>query len=144
MDLFPTCADFAGARLPEGVEGKSLRPILEGKAGKVRDALYTAYRDGQRAVRDDRWKLIRYPLVDKTQLFDLAADPRELNNLADQPEQAGKVAELTALLAREMAAYGDPHPLKVARPQPASWTPPTDSAETPRRARPGKATKRDR
>ncbi|MFM1748809.1 MAG: hypothetical protein RLZZ188_2475 [Verrucomicrobiota bacterium] len=140
MDLFPTCVDFAGARLPEGVEGKSLRPVLEGRTGKVRDALYTAYRNSQRAVRDDRWKLIRYPLVDKTQLFDLAADPRELNNLADQPEHAGKRAELMALLEREMAAHGDTHPLQVANPQPAQWTPPTDSAPLRRRGRPGKAT----
>ena len=55
--------------------------------------LYTGYRNCQRAVRDDRWKLIRYPLVDKTQLFDLGADPRELNNLADKPEHAAKLAE---------------------------------------------------
>jgi arylsulfatase A-like enzyme len=86
--------------------------------------LYTAYRNCQRAVRNDRWKLIRYPLVDRTQLFDLQADPRELNNLADKPEHAAKVQELTALLKKEMAVYDDPCPLQVANPQSADWAPP--------------------
>jgi arylsulfatase A-like enzyme len=124
MDLFPTFCDFAGAKVPESVEGKSLLPILQGEARRVRDVLYTGYRNGQRAIRDDRWKLIRYPLVDKTQLFDLQADPHELDNLADKPEHAAKAAEMTALLEKEMQAYGDSAPLKVAQPQPGEWTPP--------------------
>jgi arylsulfatase A-like enzyme len=124
MDLFPTFAEFGGAKLPEGIEGQSIAPILHGEKTKVRDVLYTGYRECQRAVRDDRWKLIRYPLVDRTQLFDLAADPHELTNLADKPEHAAKLAEMTALLEKEMREYGDTAPLKVANPKPAEWTPP--------------------
>jgi arylsulfatase A-like enzyme len=110
-----------------------LRPVIEGKSPKVRDVLYTGYRDCMRSIRDDRWKLIRYPLVDKTQLFDLQVDPRELNNLADKPEHAAKVAQLTAVLEKEMSHYGDKSPLKVATPKPAEWTPPTPGAAAPRR-----------
>jgi arylsulfatase A-like enzyme len=128
LDLFPTLCDFAGAAVPAKVEGRSLKPIVEGRQDKVRDVLFTAYQNCQRAIRDGRWKLIRYPLVDKTQLFDLQSDPRELHNLADQPEPAAKIAELTALLEREQQRYGDPAPLKVADPKPAEWTPP-QSAE---------------
>lgn len=124
MDLFPTFCDLGGAKIPEGVEGRSLAPILFGKTAKVRDVLYTGYRNCQRAVRDDRWKLIRYPLVGKTQLFDLQTDPHELTNLADNPAHAAKVAEMTALLQKEMERYGDRLSLKVAHPQPADWTPP--------------------
>ena len=128
MDLFPTFCDFAGATLPAGTEGRSLRPVIEGKAAKVRDVLYTAYQQGQRSIRDDRWKLIRYPLVDRTQLFDLAADPLELNNLAAQAGQAARISELTALLQKEMQRYDDATPLKVASPRPAEWTPPETNA----------------
>ncbi len=124
MDLFPTFAEFGGAKLPDGVEGRSIAPVIRGEKKKVRDALYTGYRDCQRAVRDDRWKLIRYPLVDRTQLFDLSADPHELNNLADKPGHAAKLAEMSALLEREMRAHDDTAPLKVANPKPAEWTPP--------------------
>ena len=124
MDLFPTLAEFGGATLPDGVEGKSIAPIIAGKATKVRDLCYTGYRECQRAVRDQRWKLIRYPLVDQVQLFDLQNDPRELTNLAGKPAHAAKVAEMMSLLAQEMAAHSDTAPLKVANPKPAAWTPP--------------------
>lgn len=134
MDLFPTFCDLAGATVPAGVEGKSLRPVIRGESNGVRDVLYTAYRDCQRAVRDDRWKLIRYPLVDRTQLFDLRGDPHELVNLADRPEHAAKVRAMTALLEKEMDRYGDEAPLKVADPKPAEWKPPAAAKPAPRPA----------
>ncbi len=125
MDLFPTLTDLAGTKAPEGVEGKSIVPILTGKSTKLRDTLYTAYRNCQRAVRDDRWKLIRYPLIDKVQLFDLVADPHEMHNLAEMPEHAAQVATMTRLLEKEMNSYGDHAPLTIRNPKPADWTPPT-------------------
>ena len=130
MDLFPTFVEFSGAKLPEGVEGHSLVPILNGQQTKVRDLLYTGYRNCQRAIRDDRWKLIRYPLVNRTQLFDLSQDPHELVNLADQPEHAAKVTELTTRLTQEMARHADKSPLTVANPTPAEWTPPAPGERT--------------
>jgi arylsulfatase A-like enzyme len=136
MDFFPTFCDFGGARIPEGVEGRSIVPIIQGKQAKVRDVLYTAYKDCQRSIRDERWKLIRYPLVDKTQLFDLQTDPHELNNLAEKPESAAKVAELTAMLEKEMRRYGDLAPLKVAQPKPAEWTPPARKQAPPKKTQP--------
>jgi arylsulfatase A-like enzyme len=110
--------------MPEGIEGKSLLPFIMGKATKVRDLCYTAYQNSQRSVRDLRWKLIRYPQVNQTQLFDLKNDPHELNNLADKPEYAEKIAEMTTWLETEMARYGDSVSLKVANPKSAAWTPP--------------------
>jgi arylsulfatase A-like enzyme len=62
--------------------------------------------------------------VDRTQLFDLKTDPHELANLAEKPEHAAKVAQLTASLEKEMASYADTFPLKVANPKPATWSPP--------------------
>lgn len=124
MDLFPTFCELGEATIPENVDGASLVPAMQGKSVAGREVLYTGYRDCMRAVRDQRWKLIRYPLVDRTQLFDLQADPRELNNLAYKPEHAAKVAELMGLLAKEMQRYDDKTPLTVANPKPAEWSPP--------------------
>jgi arylsulfatase A-like enzyme len=90
----------------------------------VRDTLFTAYRDVQRSVRDDRWKLIRYPLVDHTQLFNLQDDPDELVNLANDPAQAGRVAQLTRLMQEWQKRLGDNAPLVVADPRPAEFVPP--------------------
>ena len=80
---------------------------------------------------DDRWKLIRFPQVNRTLLFDLQADPFETRDLASHPEQAAKVAELTALLERQQKEFGDPAPLTVPSPKSGEWTPPE---VTPRRA----------
>ncbi|MBI5769203.1 MAG: sulfatase-like hydrolase/transferase [Verrucomicrobia bacterium] len=141
MDLFPTFCDFAGAKIPDDVEGRSLLPIVQGRATKVRDVLYTAYRDVQRAIRDDRWKLIRYPQVDRTQLFDLSTDPLELNNLSADPAHAARVTAMTALLRTEMERYADAAPLTVANPKPAAWTPPKPGELTPTK-KAGKAAKK--
>ncbi len=61
--------------------------------------------------------------MDRTQFFDLSNDPHELTNLADKPEHAAKLKEMTALLAKEMASHADSFPLTVAKPNPAEWTP---------------------
>ena len=61
----------------------------------------------QRAVRDERFKLIRYPKADRAQLFDLAADPDERSDLAARSDHAGTVARMNALLERARAEMGD-------------------------------------
>ena len=80
-----------------------------------------AYRNIQRAIRDDRWKLIRYPQVDRTQLFDLQNDPAETTNLAADPQHAAKLMELQALLEKEMAAADDKAALSIPNPKSAEW-----------------------
>lgn len=118
LDLFPTLCEVTGTAIPDGVEGRSLAPIWAGEAQAVRDTLFTTYEDKMRAVRDDRWKLIRYPLVDHTQLFDLERDPHELRDLAADPAQAARVERMLALLREWQEALDDPHPLVIDDPQP--------------------------
>lgn len=97
-DLFPTLGDLTGVPGPEGSEGLSLVPVLEGRLPTRRDSIFCAYTKVQRSVRDDRWKLIAYPKIDKVQLFDLVADPDERRDLAADPAHAATVARLTGLL----------------------------------------------
>jgi arylsulfatase A-like enzyme len=119
FDIYPTVCELTGAKPPEAIDGRSLVPVMQGKVQAVRDAIFLAYRDVQRSVRRGQWKLIRYPEVNKTQLFDLAADPFEMKDLAADPAQADRIKELMALLAEEQKRYGDTLPLTVASPQPA-------------------------
>lgn len=133
LDLFPTLCEVAGAPIPSGLDGQSLWPILQGRRSSVRSSLMLAYRDVQRAVRDQRWKLIRYPQVNVTQLFDLASDPEERVNLADRPEYASQVAALTEELRRWQQTLGDPTPLVVDHPQAAAWDP-SQRPTAPRKA----------
>ena len=123
LDIFPTVCDLVGSPVPGGLDGKSLRPVIEGKASGVRDTLFLAYRDVQRAVRDARFKLLRYPQVNVTQLFDLQSDPYELTNLADRPEHAERIKSLTAEMQRWQDDLGDTAPLFVENPQDPRWDP---------------------
>lgn len=107
LDLFPTLCDTLGVRPPEGLDGHSLRPLWEGRATSVRDSVFLPFLDIQRAVRDDRWKLIAYPKIGHLQLFDLATDPYEKTNLIDRPECAPHVARLLALMKQWQERSGD-------------------------------------
>ncbi len=120
FDIFPTVADLAHAQVPSGLDSRSLMPIMRRENEQVRDAIFLAYRDVQRAVRRGNWKLIRYPRVDVTQLFNLRDDPYELRNLAEQPDQFETVHEMLTLLTHEQKRYGDNAPLSVKKPSPAT------------------------
>jgi len=125
FDIFPTVADLVDARVPDRVEGKSLAPVIRGKKEAVRGTIFLAYKDVMRAVRHGEWKLIRYPKVDVTQLFNLKQDPRELHNLASSAEHAQRVDRMLDLLKQQQKVYNDPAPLSVANPQPAKVDPET-------------------
>ncbi len=114
-DVFPTLCDLLGVQVPPGVEGKSLAGILAGREGSVRATLFTTYENSQRAVRGPRWKLMRYPRIDKTVLFDLLNDPDELYDLAVAPMYRGRVASLVTLLKDWQRRVDDPHPFTAKR-----------------------------
>jgi arylsulfatase A-like enzyme len=72
----------------------------------------------QRAVTDGRWKLIRYPEIGFTQLFDLASDPHELVNLAARAEQSQRVEALRRRLEAWQARLGDDVPWTASEVRP--------------------------
>ncbi|QOV91238.1 sulfatase-like hydrolase/transferase [Humisphaera borealis] len=128
FDVLPTLGKLSGVPAPAHSEGIDFSPTLSDPSKAARPQLMLGYKKVQRAVRDSQWKLIRYPLIDRTQLFDLKADPDEITNLAEKPEHAAKVTELMALLAKEQQHFGDEAPLRVERPTPADWSPPAKGA----------------
>jgi arylsulfatase A-like enzyme len=88
LDIFPTVCELTGLPVPSSVEGQSLAAIILGRKRKIRDTLFLAYKDIQRGVRDERYKLIEYAVEGRrtTQLFDLQSDPWEVNNIAESPD----------------------------------------------------------
>jgi arylsulfatase A-like enzyme len=112
-DLVPTLCELLGVEPPAGIDGRSLVPVLHGERTSVRDSVFLAYKDVQRAVTDGRWKLIRYPKVDRTQLFDLEHDPHETDDLSGDPAQTRRVEQLTARLRAWQEELGDTAPLEV-------------------------------
>lgn len=120
FDIYPTICDLVGAPVPPSLDGRSLGPVLKGQVSGVRDTVFLAYRTFQRSVRLGDWKLIRYPDVDTTQLFNLRDDPAETHNLAGEPQYADRLKELLALLERQQTAYGDTLPLIASNPRPGA------------------------
>jgi len=112
LDIYPTLCDLAGVPIPDTVEGRSLVPALHHHATRVRESLWFAYRNCQRAVQDDRYKLIEYVVEGQrtTQLFDLQQDPWEVRNLAGDPALASTVARLREQLADRSAELDDDQP----------------------------------
>ena len=124
FDLLPTLGKYCGVPGPSTSQGQEFTATLRDPSQPARSHLMFAYKDVQRAYTDGRWKLIRYPQVDRTQLFDLLSDPQEITNLAPLPEQSARIAALTLQLQEEMLRSGDSCPLHVPHPAPADWTPP--------------------
>ena len=124
LDIYPTLCGLVGAPAPTGIDGVSFRPVIEGQAKEARRELFFSYLNLQRAWRDNQFKLIRYPQVDVTQLFDLEADPDEMHDLSKEPTHADHIARMTAQLAKAQTHYGDTQPRTIANPKPTAWTPP--------------------
>ena len=118
IDLVPTFTDVAGvdpSKLDHVLEGKSLLPLLHGKAETVaRNYVFCEFDYSMRPlahaldldttearifmVSDDRWKLIQFGGGFRSMLFDLAKDPQELTDLGDSAAHQEVISQLTAVL----------------------------------------------
>ena len=105
-DLFPTLCELAGLEIPD-VDGKSQVSVLRGERESMYEFIIGYFRDSQRMIRTNRWKLIEYPLAGQTQLFDLESDPFELTNLADEPTHAKRRADLSKRLHQWLRNHDD-------------------------------------
>ena len=112
LDIYPTLCELVGIEKPETVEGLSLVPALRDPAQRSRDVVLCAYRGIMRSARDSQHKLIEYAgrAPRYTQLFDVAEDPWERRNLADDPAHAATVERLRAELQRWRTELDDTRP----------------------------------
>jgi N-sulfoglucosamine sulfohydrolase len=141
LDIYPTLCDLAGIEHPTYLQGSSLLPLVRGEVDHLHDELfaeitYHAAYEPQRAVRTDRYKLIRrfeplegpvLPNVDdgptkdalvdlgwfgwareEERLHDLLLDPSESHNLIADPAYAAVARDLRRRLHRWMADTDDP------------------------------------
>jgi len=110
IDLAPTIADAAGVPIP-ATDGESLLPVLDGRTDPRRDFLIE-HLEGTNpvttycAVRSARWKYVRYATGEE-ELYDLDADPFELENLAARPSEEETLTRLRTRL-RELCVPPPP------------------------------------
>jgi arylsulfatase A-like enzyme len=133
IDFAPLFLDYAGARAPTAMQGRSFRANVEGHTPHTpkdwRKAMYYRYWmhntsdhhvPAHYGVRTDRWKLIYYygkPLGMRGasppdtepdwELFNVRNDPREMRNLYHDPKYASEVRSLKALLDKLQKEAGD-------------------------------------
>jgi len=107
FDIFPTLCELATITPPAGIFGESVRPLWDGTKARLRDTVFLPYIQVQRAVRDERWKLICYPKLGYSQLFDLETDPNETKSVYDNPVHAAHITRLLAQMKAWQAKVGD-------------------------------------
>jgi arylsulfatase A-like enzyme len=118
IDLVPTFCDYAEIDPPEGVRGRSLRPLVEGRPVSWRNAvvsecdLHRQYGLSGgvfgRMLRTQRYKYIAYSAGKiREQLFDMKTDPGEMNNLAVDSSFQSVLQEHRERLAAQIKETND-------------------------------------
>jgi arylsulfatase A-like enzyme len=107
-DLVPTVLDALGQRIPAYVQGRSLWPILSGRAdaGRHRAFVRSEYHDAldlpnathANMLRNERYKLVYYHGHPAGELYDIGKDPEEYENLWDDPRHLALKYDLTKQL----------------------------------------------
>ncbi len=102
VDVVPTVCDYVGIEPPPHQRGRSLRPALEGGAGRALPFVVSEVKSRgtlARMVRSPRYKYVRYKGDPVEQLFDMQADPGETRNLASASQAAGVLEDHRRRLA---------------------------------------------
>lgn len=122
VDLAPTFLQAAGEQVPASYQGDSLAGLLAGDDSGWRDWALCQYRDSGHSydpqvhvtmLRHDRWKLVVHhgrPVTDRDrtgQLFDLVADPHELDNLWEHLGHREQRTRLQEMLLDVLVATED-------------------------------------
>lgn len=90
-DFMPTCLDLAGATYPSEWKGRripppagrSLVPLIRGETNAVHDAPVFWEHEGNRAMRDGKWKLV-WARNGPWELFDMEKDRTEMHDLSSE------------------------------------------------------------
>lgn len=117
LDIAPTLLELAGVEIPAKMQGRSLVKLAQGdESGWRNDWLYEYYEypgsqqvRPNRGVRTEQYKLIHYyEEPQEWELYDLKADPGELNNLYGKSSHAKVVAQLKDRISELRRETGDP------------------------------------
>lgn len=122
-DIMPTLLDIAGVNIPDTVEGKSLRTLIEKDSpNSWREYIHGEHSGGvisNHYIVTKKDKYIWYSQTGEEQYFDLVKDPNELNNLAAKEEFADRIQYLRNKLIKELdgreEGYTDGKDLIVGR-----------------------------
>ena len=114
IDYAATFLDIAGAKIPEGLHGRSFAPILRGQTPPDwRQSVYYRYYDAGHnvaphyGVRTARYTLAHFYRTDEWELYDLQKDPQQLRSVYADPGYAKTLAKLKTELTRLRTEFKD-------------------------------------
>ncbi|HMU47781.1 MAG TPA: sulfatase [Chitinophagaceae bacterium] len=119
IDFAPTILDIAGVKIPNSMQGISLKPLITGERKKLsRKYLYYHYYEFVRdhtviphlAIRSDRYKLIYFYTANEWELYDLLNDPEEQTNLISSHQHKKIIEQLKKELLKLRDKYDDHEP----------------------------------
>ena len=123
VDIYPTICEMAGLPLPEHLEGQSLVPIINDPEAEIKQVAISQYPRGKNLGYDRKKEIMGYSMrykhfrftrwqhyedsekVVAYELYDHGKDALAVKNLAQDPAYADTVAELSAILSKELAKY---------------------------------------
>lgn len=108
VDLYPTICQSLAIDIPATCQGTSLIPVLLDPTQRVKDAAHLVHRKGRQTGylrRTLRWAYMRYD-DGSQELYDMNADPEQLNNLAvsAEPRFRSTITQLDRDLDQWLAA----------------------------------------
>jgi arylsulfatase A-like enzyme len=123
IDFMNTMFDYTGIGVDSSADSLSLRPLVEGSAGRIRDEVFSEFNGNagrgsfSRAIITDRYKFVYCRTQAYTraeyELYDREKDPQETTNLVADPAHRTIRDDLAKRLAKWMANTGDALPFEM-------------------------------
>lgn len=112
VDIYPTVAALAGVTAPQGLDGRSLAPLLDTPSLDWNEPVITTNYRSNHGIRDRDWRYIRYQDGGE-ELYDHRGDPMEWRNLADDPQYKS----VKERLAKKLPTFDAPNAPDVDWPE---------------------------
>jgi len=97
IDMFPTLLELCGLPAVNGLQGRSLVPLMQDPSQSWQHPVLTTYLKNHHAIRLGKWCYMRYENGDE-ELYDRSTDQGQFTNLAGRPDLAGVKEELGRLM----------------------------------------------
>jgi arylsulfatase A-like enzyme len=120
LDLYPTLVELCGLPPRDGLEGHSLGPQLRDASAERSWPALTTHNPGNHAVRDERWRYVRYA-DGSEELYDHEADPEEWVNLAGGGRHEDVIRRLRGSLPRADAPHVPGNAGRVLEKRGGTW-----------------------
>jgi arylsulfatase A-like enzyme len=136
VDVYPTLADLCGLKIPDGLDGKSLKPFIENPSAPKQKVAISQYPRSTPSgpamgysIRDERWRCTFWRArngekIIATELYDEVNDPAETVSLAGKPEHNALVESFAKYLppVGSSASEGGKKPKGSSKPKPVAKT----------------------